>query len=194
MFFLNIEAMNKAKIDDVMTSNITDLDIKRYFPETNTPHDNLMKYSELADVQSLDEILPHDKSFKIILIEDHYNIGHFVCILRYGNTYEQFDSYGKKIDDELAFISNIQKKLLGQDKKYLTHLFAKLPRGTKKVINKKRLQNLSNNSATCGRWCILRISMMQDFGFGLKSFQEFITRWKSKLELSGDEMVSLWVR
>jgi hypothetical protein len=55
--------------------------------------------------------------------------------LRYGNTFEQSDSYGKKIDDELAFISNIQKKLLGQDKKYLTHLFAKLPKkGIKKVI------------------------------------------------------------
>lgn len=185
--------MNMREIEDVMTSNISDLDIKRYFPETNTPNDNLMKYSELADVQSLEEILPQDKSFKIILIEDHYNIGHFVCIMRYGNTFEQFDSYGKKIDDELAFISNIQKKLLGQDKKYLTHLFAKLPKGIKKVINKKRLQNLSNNSATCGRWCILRISMMKDFDFDLKTFQEFITRWKSKLKLSGDEMVSLWV-
>ena len=188
------KGMNMREIEDVMTSNISDLDIKRYFPETNTPNDNLMKYSELADVQSLEEILPQDKSFKIILIEDHYNIGHFVCILRYGNTFEQFDSYGKKIDDELAFISNIQKKLLGQDKKYLTHLFAKLPKGIKKVINKKRLQNLSNNSATCGRWCILRISMMKDFDFDLKTFQEFITRWKSKLKLSGDEMVSLWVR
>jgi hypothetical protein len=188
------KGMNMREIEDVMTSNISDLDIKRYFPETNTPNDNLMKYSELADVQSLEEILPQDKSFKIILIEDHYNIGHFVCIMRYGNTFEQFDSYGKKIDDELAFISNIQKKLLGQDKKYLTHLFAKLPKGIKKVINKKRLQNLSNNSATCGRWCILRISMMKDFDFDLKTFQEFITRWKSKLKLSGDEMVSLWVR
>ena len=188
------KGMNMREIEDVMTSNISDLDIKRYFPETNTPNDNLMKYSELADVQSLEEILPQDKSFKIILIEDHYNIGHFVCIMRYGNTFEQFDSYGKKIDDELAFISNIQKKLLGQDKKYLTHLFAKLPKGIKKVINKKRLQNLSNNSATCGRWCILRISMMRDFDFDLKTFQEFITRWKSKLKLSGDEMVSLWVR
>jgi hypothetical protein len=62
--------------------------------------------------------------------------------LRYGNTFEQFDSYGNKIDDELAFISNIQKKLLGQDKKYLTHLFAKLPKGTKKVINKNGMQEL----------------------------------------------------
>jgi hypothetical protein len=186
--------MNSKVNHEIMTSNISDLDIKRFFPETNTPNDNLIKYSDLAHVRKLEDILPHDKSFKIILIEDHFNIGHFVCIMRYGNTFEQFDSYGKKIDDELAFISNIQKKLLGQDDKYLTHLFAKLPKGTKKVINKVRLQNVSNNSATCGRWCILRIIMMRDFGFNLKSFQEFIKRWKKNLKLSGDEIVSLWVR
>jgi hypothetical protein len=35
---------------------------------------------------------------------------------------------------------------------------------------------------------------MRDFGFNLKSFQEFIKRWKKNLKLSGDEIVSLWVR
>ena len=52
-----------------MRTNITDLDLKRYFPETNQPNDNVIKYSELANVQSLNEILPHDKSWKIILLE-----------------------------------------------------------------------------------------------------------------------------
>jgi hypothetical protein len=39
-----------------MRTNITDLDVKRYFPETNQPNDNVIKYSELANVQSLNEI------------------------------------------------------------------------------------------------------------------------------------------
>ena len=63
-----------------MRTNITDLDLKRYFPETNQPNDNVIKYSELANIQSLDEILPHDKSWKIILLEQELNKGHWMMI------------------------------------------------------------------------------------------------------------------
>ena len=59
-----------------MRTNITDMDLKRYFPKTNQPNDNVIKYSELANVQNLDEILPHDKSWKIILLEQELNKGH----------------------------------------------------------------------------------------------------------------------
>ena len=188
--------MSSAKeIHKTMHKNITDLDLKRYLPETNSPNDNVIKYSELADIDSLDEILPHDKSFKIVLIEDSYNSGHWCAILRYGKTYEWFDSYGIGIDEELKFIDSLQKKLLGQDRKYLTKLLEKLPKKTTKVVwNKRKLQSIANDSNTCGRWCILRIVTMTDFGFDLKQFHEFIDTWKKKLKLSPDEMVSLWVK
>jgi len=170
-----------------MKTNITDLDLKRYFP-----NETVMKYSELATVNSLDEILPHDKSFKIILIEEHYNLGHWVLILRYNNTYEFMDSYGLKIDQELKFIHRIQNILLGQGKKYLTALFDKLPKGSKKVWNNKRLQKVNNNSSTCGRWVIMRILLMK-MGYNLTEFQDFVLRWAKRFELSTDELVSLWI-
>ncbi len=91
------------------------------------------------------------------------------------------------------FVTSIQKKLLGEDKKYLTALFNKLPKGTKKVWNKKKLQKLVNGSATCGRWCILRIIMME-MGFDLKQFQAFIEQWRVILGLSPDELVAMWVK
>jgi hypothetical protein len=188
--------MNSETYENIQTrmrENITDLDLKRYFPETNQPNDNVIKYSELADLDSLEEILPYDKSWKIILIEQEYNLGHWTCVMRYGNFFEQFDSYGKKIDDELKFVTEIQKKLLGEDKKYLTALFKKLPRGSKKVWNKKKLQKLVNASATCGRWCIVRIIMME-MGFTLKQFQDFIERWRLIMNPSPYELVALWVK
>ena len=120
-------------IQNRMRTNITDLDLKRYFPETNEPNDNVIKYSELGNIQSLDEILPHDKSWKIILLEQELNRGHWMMICRYGNTYCEFDSYGKRIDDELKFVDKIQKILLGQNQKYITELLKKLPKGTKKI-------------------------------------------------------------
>ena len=175
-----------------MRTDMTDLDIQRYLPETNSPQDNLMKYSELADVNSIYDILPYDRSYKIILVESEYSKGHFVAILRYGNTIEQFDSYSKKIDDELSFVSNLQKQLLGQDKKYLTHLLKKLPKKVKKIYNKKRLQKLVNNSATCGRFVILRIILMKDFGFNLQQYQDFLERWCKKTGLNANELVAFY--
>ena len=142
---------NIARIRDRMRTNITDLDLKRYFPETNLPNDNVIKYSELANIQSLDEILPQDKSWKIILLEQELNKGHWMMICRYGNTYCEFDSYGKRIDEELKFVDKIQKILLGQNRKYITELLNKLPKKTKKIWNKKKLQKITNASATCGR-------------------------------------------
>ena len=177
-----------------MRTNITDLDLKRYFPETNLPNDNVIKYSELGDIKKMNEILPHDKSWKIILLEQEFNTGHWMMICRYGNTYCEFDSYGKKIDEELKFVDKIQKILLGQNKKYMTELLNKLPKGTKKIWNKKKLQKLNNASATCGRWCILFVICMRDFGFDLKEFQEYIERWSKKLGLTPDELVSYWVK
>ena len=177
-----------------MRTDMTDLDIQRYLPETNSPQDNLMKYSELADVNSIYDILPYDRSYKIILVESEYFKGHFVAILRYGNTIEQFDSYSQKIDNELSFVSNLQKQLLGQDKKYLTHLLKKLPKKVKKIYNKKRLQKLVNNSATCGRFVILRIILMKDFGFNLQQYQDFLERWCKKTGLNADELVAFMIK
>ena len=177
-----------------MRTNITDLDLKRYFPETNQPNDNVIKYSELANVQSLDEILPHDKSWKIILLEQELNKGHWMMICRYGNTYCEFDSYGKRIDEELKFVDKIQKILLGQNRKYITELLNKLPKKTKKIWNKKKLQKITNASATCGRWCILFVICMRDYGFDLKEFQQFIDKWSKELNLTPDELVSHWVK
>ena len=74
-------------IHETMYRNISDLDLKRYFPETGNPNDNVIKYNELSEINSLNEILPNNKSFKIVLIEDSYNKGHWCAILRTGQTY-----------------------------------------------------------------------------------------------------------
>ena len=173
-----------------MQTDMTDLDLERY---GFSPED-VMKYSELVYINSIYDILPHDKSSKILLVESEYSKGHWVGLLRYGNTIEMMDSYGIHPDDELSFVSNLQKTLLGQDKKYLSHLLKKLPKGAKKIYNKKRLQKIVNGSATCGRFVILRIILMQNFGFNLKQFQDFLMRWAKKTGLSPDELVALMIK
>ena len=186
----------KIDMDDVlkrMRTNITDLDLERYFPETNHYKNNVIKYSDLANYKSIEELLPNDKSYKIILIEQNYNSGHWTCLLRYGNTIEWFDSYGLPVDGELKFINSVKRRLLGEGRKTLTELLSKV-KDKNIVYNKVKLQKLCNKSATCGRWVILRILMMKNFFYNLKEFQDFIKKYKKEIGFKdADELVAYWI-
>ena len=73
-----------------------------------------------------------------------------------------------------------------------SYLFKKIPKGYKKVVNRRRLQQVKNKSATCGRWVISRIQFMR-MGYHLDEYQDFVKKWASKLELSLDEIITLWI-
>jgi len=160
-------------MDEVLTrmrTNITDLDLERYFPETNHYKNNVIKYSELAN----------------------YNSGHWTCILRYGDTIEWFDSYGIDVDCELKFINAVKRRLLGEGRTILRDLLKKT-KGKKIVYNHYKFQKLCNKSATCGRWVILRILMMKNFFYDLEEFQKFIKKYKKEIGLGADELVAYWI-
>ena len=57
-----------------MRTDMTDLDLERYGFSPN----DVMKYSELVYINSIYDILPHDKSSKILLVESEYSKGHWV--------------------------------------------------------------------------------------------------------------------
>lgn len=175
-----------------MKTNITDLDLERYFPETNHYKNNVIKYSELGNYKSIEEILPNDRSYKIVLIEENYNSGHWTCLLRYGDTIEWFDSYGLDVDCELKFINAVKRRLLGEGRNILRDLLKKV-KGKKVIYNHYKFQKLSNCSCTCGRWVILRILMMKNFFYDLEEFQKFIKKYKKELGLGADELVAYWV-
>jgi len=187
--------MSEINMDEVLTrmrTNITDLDLERYFPETNHYKNNVIKYSELANYNSIEELLPKDRSYKIILIEENYNSGHWTCILRYGDTIEWFDSYGIDVDCELKFINAVKRRLLGEGRTILRDLLKKT-KGKKIVYNHYKFQKLCNKSATCGRWVILRILMMKNFFYDLEEFQKFIKKYKKEIGLGADELVAYWI-
>lgn len=185
-------------LEQTIQTNITDLDLRKHLGES--AYDDIIKYSELANVNSIYDLLPHDRSYKIILIEQKQNSGHWVAIYRYTDpktkkdTLEAFDSYGIFVDRELSFIPRMVRKLLGQDDDYLSDLFKKVPKDVPVVYNKKKFQKLRNGVNTCGRWVILRTIMMKDFYYNLEEFIEFIDKWKKETGMTGDELVSYWVK
>ena len=103
---------------------------------------NIIKYSELANYNSIQQILPKPKSWKIILIENEHNSGHWTLLLRYNNTIEWFNSYGTFPSAELDFFSSQQKAMLNQDIKHLNILLTQALPKFHIIYNKRKLQEL----------------------------------------------------
>jgi hypothetical protein len=79
----------------------------------------IIRYSELAPLRSLEQLLPRPKDHCIILYEAQPGVGHWVALLKYNGAYEFFDPYGMYPDDELNWIPKARRKLLNQSEPYL---------------------------------------------------------------------------
>lgn len=173
---------------------ITGDDIDRYLDAGSK---KILKYSELANYRTIEELLPEPVDYRIILIEQNVDTGHWCCILRYNKVIEWFDPYGIKPDGELSFISKMKNRLLGQDVKYLTNLFSEATRrGWTCIYNKKRLQKLKQGINTCGRWVLLRITMLTQMFFDLPDFIAFVDKAfvAQGGGISKDKMICSWIK
>jgi hypothetical protein len=146
-------------------------DFARFLDDVS--NNKILKYSELKNYNTMDELLPEKTDYKIILTESQINSGHWCCILKYGDTVEWFDSYGVRPDGELNFISAGMRKILGEDKHHLSRLIKTIKSPTKFIYNKKKLQVLKDGVNTCGRWTILRLVLSKN-GYDLNEFLRFI--------------------
>ena len=63
----------------------------------------IIKYPELSKFNDLDELLPNDNDYCIILYEHTSNVGHWTALLKSNGTFEFFDAYGLKFDTELKW-------------------------------------------------------------------------------------------
>jgi hypothetical protein len=183
---------NKKQLQQQISEEITDDDLVRYFGQKDFK--NIIKYSELGNYNSIQQLLPRNKSWKIILIENQVNSGHWTLLLRYKNTIEYFNSYGTFPSRELDFISNLQNDFLNQDIKHLNILLTQALSHFKIIYNKKQLQKLQSGVNTCGKWCILRIMMLEKYNMDLKQFHNFVNKLTKQYKLTPDELVTLIIQ
>ena len=69
------------KYKKLLSQMFSESDFKRYFNIEN----KIMKFSELAQYENIQELLPNDNDFKIILTEVRPISGHWCCLLRKNN-------------------------------------------------------------------------------------------------------------
>ena len=175
--------MNNLKV------SMSGQDIENYLPNCK-----MIEYNDLADYNEITDLLTKPIDYVIILIETTAdNVGHWVTVLKYGNTIEFFNSYSGKPDfQKNNFISKAKNIEFGQTQNYLTNLLVNSNFNI--VYNKLQLQKYSNSSTTCGRWVVLRLLCLLNQNMDLKQFLEFMIKLKKKFKkMSYDEIVCVLI-
>ena len=127
---------------------------------------DILLYKDLHKYDSIDELFYED-DLRIILIESKAGVGHWVSLIKNGDTFIYFDSYGKSPSYWIQFLKPFYRNLLGED----IDEIKRLSRGRKLVWNRMKLQG--KDSSICGRWQILFYEMHK-MGYSLKDFQHFM--------------------
>ncbi len=171
------------KIEKIEDTPMSNFDIKFYLPDVK-----IIPYSDLKFVKTINQILPKNKSYVIILYQNTQNCGHWVCLMRYDDTIEFFCSYGSKVDESLEWLPREKNFELGITEPYLTNLLKKTK--LKVIYNPIPYQSKKDlDISTCGRHCVLRIIKMLE-GFDLQEYFKTLYLLKKKLKIDYDKIVS----
>jgi hypothetical protein len=173
-------------INKTITKPMNDLDIKHYLPDKQ-----IYTYSDLANVREIEDILPKPKDCFILLIESSENSGHWVAVLRYNNTIEYFDSYGKPPSEPLEWVSPQKNAQLGQNHPYLNYLFNKTP--LKVIYNDKNYQKNGPTVNSCGAHCVFRCLQLLENNMSLSKYNKLLQRAKKESGLTYDQIVSAFI-
>jgi hypothetical protein len=92
-------------IEEIERKSLSDSDIKKVLGRNC----KIIKYSQLSKYSDLEQLLPKNKDYIVVLIENSPNVGHWRALLKYNNILEWFDSYGVHPEGQLSFIPSTVK-------------------------------------------------------------------------------------
>lgn len=191
-----MNTLNEKEIEKQIIQNaLGDDDIKVYLPKAT-----IIKYNDLKKYNNIEDLLPKNKSYAIILYENQPNKGHWVCIMRYKDkkkkdVIEFFDSLADdgRPDSQLKWVDDNTNKMLGQGEPILTKLLhnSSIP----VIYNKFKFQSDGNkrdgpNINTCGKHCVYRILNMLECNRNLEDYYDFMRNIKKESKNTYDEIVS----
>jgi hypothetical protein len=175
-------------VEEIIEEPMDDSDIRQYLPNAK-----VMRYSGLARLSDIEQLLPTDKSYVILLYENTPGSGHWVALMRYGKTIEFFCSYGSKIDEPLRWQNPKDNAMLGQRQPYLSLLLNKAKGKFRAIHNPVAYQSKKQGVATCGAWDVMRINQMKNHNQDLQEFHDYMESVKKETGLTYDEIVVNYV-
>jgi len=181
---------NKAleEMKRTLAYSLSDADIRHILGQGT----KIIEFKDMDMFKTIYDLLPNEKDFAIVLVEQKDNSGHWVMLLRDKNRIEQFDSYGCTLESELNFVSQAMNRMLGQSKQEFHTLMKTIDDEDELVFNKSRLQAEDPTIATCGRHCCLR-AMMHNIGYSLEEYLQFLDDHHEETGLPIDVIVCKFV-
>ena len=133
----------------------------------------IMSYTNLENYDNLDMAFGPKNNCLILLYEIHKNTGHWVCLIRNNKTNEVefFDSYGIKMDGELAYTHYYHESGVP----HLTRLVQSS--GYILIENRMQYQEWKAHTNTCGRWSAFRCRMSH---LSLPQFKNLFSKMSPK--------------
>ena len=185
---------SKAELKTGAAKFITDSDLEEYFGRGVQEH--IVVYGDLDDYgNDITKLLPKQRDYAIILIESKPSSGHWILLLRSGQTLEVFNSYGFFPSTELDYNLKSVNKMLDSETRWLNLMLEEaLRNGFKVVYNKKRFQSLDSGVATCGKYLIFRLNMFLNKNMNLSTFIQVMDRLGKRLDLTPDELVTFLIQ
>ena len=178
---------------DVANTPLSDDDLRKILGQNC----RVIKYSELGNYASLQELLPKSKDYVIILSQQQENMGHFTAITRanFGGLshFVFFDSLGYRVDKSLEWCPANLRNEFGQDIPILSYLFNKGLENPKFRLsfNSYPFQNRVNDYSTCGRWDVAWIQfVLKTKKPTLQGFYKEIKSLCKKFDLLPDMLIS----
>ena len=174
----------QAKLEEIVTIPMDGGDIAHYYPKVR-----IIKYNDLDNYTSIEEILPSDDTYFILLYLDSPSTGHWVAMTRNKNLITFFDSYGGKIDSQLKWVDMGERIRLDTDKPCLTRLL----KAGNVPYNYSPYDYQSNNPdiATCGAHCLNFITMTLDKGMSVNDYKLHMDRIRERTGLDYDQIVAM---
>lgn len=146
---------DKKQIEELKEYSLSDGDFRDIL-ETDT---NVLTYPQLHNYRHIDEIFdPLGRAILLYLTEGK-NIGHWVSLIKRGNTIEFYDPYGNPADTQQRTLGLTpeQDRELNGGQKILTEMVEDA--GYTLVSNRMKAQQDAPNVNTCGRHAVLRTMM-----------------------------------
>lgn len=144
-------------LEEVKEYPLSNFDIQEFLKDIGEPITKIFTYPELKNARHIDEMLDrHGRAIMLFLTEGDSK-GHWIAILRRGNTIELYDPYGYKPDTQHVKLGGKMSdmKRWGQDAPLFSDL---VKRGGYRLIwNKRQRQPVSSDVNTCGRHSVMRL-------------------------------------
>ena len=178
--------MNKLK--KIELTSMGDNDIKTYYPNAR-----IITYPELKNYNTIEELLPTNKSYCFLLYLQTPNSGHWTLLSNNNNVIEFFCSYGSTPLTPLNWTNNNVKEQLGMNIPYLDILLSNTKKNV--IYNPIDYQNKRNlDISTCGRHCLCRLNSIIDDDLKLNNYYKLISSIKKKSNKTYDEIVASLVQ